>query len=57
MRAITNAPPKIRFEFVADQTQLGEWLRKQSDASIAALWKLIKEFVQWVLARADAAFA
>lgn len=42
-------------EKFADQTQLGEWLRKQSDASIAALWKLIAEFVQWVIARADPA--
>lgn len=39
----------------ADQTQLGEWLRKQSEASIAAFWKLIAEFVQWVLARAQSA--
>jgi hypothetical protein len=39
----------------ADQTQLGEWLRKQSDASIAALWQLIAEFVQWVIAQADPA--
>ena len=39
----------------ADQTQLGEWLRKQNDTSIAALWRLIAEFVSWVIARADAA--
>jgi hypothetical protein len=44
-----------RVEKFADQTQLGEWLRQQSDASIAALWKLIAQFVQWVIARADAA--
>lgn len=44
-----------RVEKFADQTQLGEWLRKQSDASIAALWKLIAEFVQWVIARAEPA--
>lgn len=44
-----------RVEKFADQTQLGEWLRKQSDASIAALWSLIQEFVQWVIQRADAA--
>ena len=43
-----------RVEKFADQTQLGQWLRKPSDASIAALWKLIAELVQWVLARADA---
>jgi hypothetical protein len=39
----------------ADQTQLGQWLRKQNDTSIAAFWNLISEFVQWVIARADAA--
>jgi hypothetical protein len=30
-------------------------LRKQSDASIAALWQLIRDFIQWVIARAAAA--
>lgn len=44
-----------RVEHFADQTQLGEWLRKQSDASIAALWRLIRDFISWVVARADAA--
>jgi hypothetical protein len=44
-----------RVQRFADQTQLGEWLRKQSDASIAALWQLISEFVQWAIAQADAA--
>jgi hypothetical protein len=44
-----------RVEKFADQTQLGEWLRKQSDASIAGFWGLIKEFVQWVMERADPA--
>jgi hypothetical protein len=44
-----------RVEKFADQTQLGEWLRKQSEASIGAFWRLISEFVQWVIARADAA--
>ena len=44
-----------RVEKFADQTQLGEWLRKQNDTSIAAFWQLIAEFVQWVIARADAA--
>ncbi len=38
----------------ADQTQLGEWLRKQSDASVAAVWQLVSEFVAWVIARAEA---
>lgn len=40
-----------RVEPFADQTQLGEWLRKQSDASIAAFWQLISQSVQWVIAR------
>lgn len=44
-----------RVERFADQTQLGEWLRKQSDVSVAAFWGLIAEFVQWVIERADAA--
>lgn len=44
-----------RVEKFADQTQLGEWLRKQNDASIAALWQLSSQFIQWVIARADAA--
>jgi hypothetical protein len=44
-----------RVKQFADQTQLGEWLRKQSDASITALWQLIGEFIQWVLRRAQAA--
>src|SRR5277367_1913490 len=39
----------------ADQTQLGEWLRKQSDVSITAFWQLISQFIQWVLQRAEAA--
>lgn len=39
----------------ADQTQLGEWLRKQKDTSIAAFWQLIGDFVQWAIERADAA--
>jgi hypothetical protein len=38
----------------ADQTQLGEWLRKQSDASITAFWRLISQFVEWTLQRAKA---
>jgi hypothetical protein len=44
-----------RVQHFADQTQLGEWLRKQTDASIAAFWQLISGFVQWVIAQADAA--
>ena len=42
-----------RVERFADQTQLGEWLRKQSERSIAAMWGLISEFIQWVLERAE----
>lgn len=44
-----------RVKHFADQTQLGQWLRKQNDASIAAFWRLISDFVQWVLQRAEAA--
>lgn len=44
-----------RVQRFADQTQLGEWLRKQSGTSIAALWQLISEFVQWAIAQTDAA--
>lgn len=44
-----------RVERFADQTQLGEWLRKQSDVSIAAFWQLITAFIRWVIAQADAA--
>lgn len=44
-----------RVQHFADQTQLGEWLRKQTDASIAAFWSLISEFIRWVIAQADAA--
>lgn len=54
-----NTEPLVRqlarVEHFADQTQLGEWLRKQSDASIAAVWQLIRQFVPWVIERADAA--
>jgi len=44
-----------RVQRFADQTQLGEWLRKQTDVSIAAFWQLISEFIQWVIAQADVA--
>jgi hypothetical protein len=37
----------------ADQTQVGQWLREQSDQSIAALRKLLHEFVAWVWQRAE----
>lgn len=45
----------VRTKKFADQTQLGQWLRAQSDASIAAFWKLIAQFAQWVVERAHAA--
>jgi len=38
----------------ADQTTVGEWLRAQSPQTVAAFWELIRQFVNWVLARADA---
>ncbi|NGO39923.1 hypothetical protein G4L39_11045, partial [Limisphaera ngatamarikiensis] len=44
-----------RVKKFADQTQLGQWLRQQSDTSIAALWNLNAQFVQWVIDRADPA--
>ena len=44
-----------RVKRFADQTQLGEWLRKQSDDSIAAFWGLISEFIRWTIDQADAA--
>jgi hypothetical protein len=54
-----NDEPLVRqlawVQHFADQTQLGEWLRKQTDASVAAFWGLISEFIQWVLGQADAA--
>lgn len=32
----------------ADQSQVGEWLREQSDDSVAALRQLLHQFVTWV---------
>lgn len=32
----------------ADQTQVGEWLREQSEESVTALRQLVHEFVAWV---------
>jgi len=49
------ARPLARVNQCADPTQLGEWLRKQSDVSITALWQLIRQFIQGVLPRAQAA--
>lgn len=37
----------------ADQSQVGEWLREQSGESVAALGKLLHEFVTWVWNQAD----
>ncbi len=39
----------------ADQALLGEWLRKQTETSIAAFWQLIGEFIAWTIAPAPAA--
>jgi len=36
----------------ANQSQVGQWLRDQSEESIAALRKLLREFVEWVIANA-----
>lgn len=43
-----------KMESFADETTLGEWLRAQSPESVRALWALIREFVAWVLSRAEA---
>jgi hypothetical protein len=43
-----------RMESFADQTTLGEWLRAQTPEGISAFWNLVREFVQWVLERAEA---
>jgi len=40
-----------RVDAFADQTTVGEWLRAQSAESIAGFWRVVEEFVQWVLAR------
>ncbi len=37
----------------ADQSQVGQWLREQSEQSIAALGQLLHEFVKWVWREAD----
>jgi len=38
----------------ADQTQVGQWLREQSEESVVGLRKLLQEFVVWVWVQADA---
>jgi hypothetical protein len=37
----------------ADQTQVGEWLREQTEESVAALRQLLHQFVAWVWQQAD----
>lgn len=37
----------------ADQSQVGQWLREQSEESVAALRKLLHEFATWVWKEAD----
>lgn len=37
----------------ADQSQVGQWLREQSEESVAALRQLLHEFVAWVWQQAD----
>ncbi len=37
----------------ADQSQVGEWLREQSEESVVALRKLLREFAQWVWREAE----
>lgn len=37
----------------ADQSQVGEWLREQSGEGVAALRRLLHEFVTWVWQRAE----
>lgn len=43
-----------KMESFADETTLGEWLRAQTPQSMRALWDLVREFVAWVSARAEA---
>lgn len=37
----------------ADQSQVGEWLREQSEQSVAALRQLLHQFVMWVWQQAE----
>ena len=37
----------------ADQSQVGQWLREQTEESVAALRELLQEFVQWVWRQAE----
>ncbi len=37
----------------AEETTIGEWLRAQNAAGLRELWGIIREFVAWVLARAN----
>jgi len=37
----------------ADQSQVGEWLREQTEESVAGLRRLLHEFVAWVWHRTE----
>lgn len=37
----------------ADQSQVGEWLREQTEESVAALRQLLQEFIRWVWRQAE----
>ena len=39
----------------AEETTIGEWLRGQNEAGLRELWRIIREFVNWVLKRAKPA--
>lgn len=43
-----------RMESFADETTLGEWLRAQTPESVAAMWKLVGEFIAWAVSRTEA---
>lgn len=51
-----NDDPLVRELFgvakFADQSQVGEWLRAQTEEGIAALRALLREFVEWIISRA-----
>ncbi|MEI6797122.1 MAG: transposase [Methanomassiliicoccales archaeon] len=42
----------VGVERMADESTLGEWLRGQSPESLRGLWRIIREFIAWVLERA-----
>jgi len=53
-----NDDPLVRELFgvgkFADQSQVGEWLREQPDASVAALRSVLRELVTWIWQQAPA---